>query len=65
MFTFQQVEAMREHRYGPDSRDQSPKRSRAGGGPSLYELLMALARGLAGVGSRDRDGKVHPASPAY
>lgn len=65
MFTFQQVQAMREHRYGQDSGDQSPKRSRAGGGSSLYELLMALARGLASLGSRDQDGKVHPASPTY
>lgn len=65
MFTYQQIQAMRGHRFGSETRDERLKRSRKRGTSSLHELLVALGDGLARIGTRDGGGKIRPASPAY
>ena len=60
MFTHQQLQAMREHRYGRRLDETVRNRERHRANSSLHELLVALAAGLAGLGKRDR-AKVHPA----
>lgn len=65
MFTYQQIRAIQEHRYGKRHTDGSlPRRTRRESG-SLHELITALAAGLASVGLREPGDKVRPASPAY
>ena len=64
VFTYQQMQAMREHRYGGQQvvRHRKQRRDRETG--SLHELLMSVASGLARIGTGDEEGKVRPASPA-
>jgi hypothetical protein len=65
VFTYQQMQAMREHRYGGRQSERHHKQRRDRETGSLHELLMAVADGLARVGTRDNQGNVRPASPAY
>jgi hypothetical protein len=60
MFTFHQVQAMREHRYGQQGRDEAPKDSRRRH-ISLNGLVAALGSGLARIGTRDHEAKERPA----
>lgn len=65
VFTHQQIEAMREHRYGNQRRETVSDRSRDREIGSLQKSLVALAAGLARIGTRAHKGKSKPASPAY
>jgi hypothetical protein len=64
VFTHQQLQAMREHRYGRRLDETVRNRERHREKSSLHELLVAVAAGLAGLGKRDRK-KGRPARPAY
>lgn len=64
MFTYQQIQAMREHRYGDRPSERHRRKRRKPEQGSLHELLTAVASGLASLGARDGDGKIRPASPA-
>jgi hypothetical protein len=63
VFTHQQLEAMREHRYWKQSGEIVRNRELHHENGSLHELLVALASGLAGLGKRGGD-EVRPARPA-
>ena len=65
MFTHQQMQAMRDHRYGGQQGRRPPKPRRDHETSSLHGLLTAIASGLARIGARDKQGKVRPASPAH
>jgi hypothetical protein len=59
---YQKVRAIQQFRYKRPSDEVRYRRRRRSG--SLRELLDALARGLASLGSR-RPGRTRPASRAY
>lgn len=66
MINYAKARAIQELRFIQPSeearRDRSrPKRNHR----RLEDLLGALARWMAALGIRSRDGKRHPASPAY
>lgn len=65
MFTFHQIRAIREHRYGGHDENRSRDRGRSRKPGSLHQLLSSLASGLASIGNRNREPKAHPARPAH
>jgi hypothetical protein len=65
VFTYQQIKAMREHRYGGQQGERHREQHRDRVPGSLHELLMSVAARLARVRTRDDEEKVRPASPAY
>lgn len=63
VFTYQQVQAVRDHRYGGQRGKTGTKRERHRETDSLHELLVALAAGLAGLGRRNK-AEFRPAGPS-
>lgn len=63
VFTHQQIQAIREHRYGSHREEIAKPRKRHRETGSLHELLATLAGWLAKLGKRDRD-ELRPVRPA-
>jgi hypothetical protein len=61
MFTFQQIRALQEHRFGNEAGRQRRRKPQVG----LRDLLRSLAGVFSTLGFRGRDGSAHPAGPAY
>lgn len=66
MFTYHQINAIHEHRFGRFIKERNRARvTDKRGHIGLRQLLGALAGQLAGLGFRGGDRRGYPAGPAY
>jgi hypothetical protein len=65
MFSYHQVKAIQDYRFGRYRQGSDAATGRRRRPAALGDLLTALAGSLAGLGIREDEGKRRPASPAY